>query len=311
MQYFLNKTIFSRKLAKSKCSIMPHPMTYFSPTFPHPNFTGKELDEETGYGYFGARYMDHELMTGWLSVDPMADKYPSMSPYNYCAWNPLKLVDPDGNDWYEAENGAIKWTDCHNQNQLKKSGVSGLYLGVTAEADGKYYSLFHNVENGGKPLDLNSVKGKFVKHMDQAIIKRAMTSAFDENAIEDFGDLFSKKFNWKSDPVKTMDYAGGKASVMNSSDMTASFNPQSKDNILGGPNAGKNAVNPPRFDFRNYRKTANSKDGVTVVSLSFYARSNALKQFTKTWDFLSSRKSVYTAKKTCSGWESIIYSKPE
>ena len=58
--------------------------------------TGKERDEETGFGYFGARYMDHELMTMWLSVDPMADKYPSISPYAYCAWNPVKLVDPDG-----------------------------------------------------------------------------------------------------------------------------------------------------------------------------------------------------------------------
>ena len=66
--------------------------------FLHCTFTGKERDEETGYGYFGARYMDHELMTGWLSVDPMADKYPSMSPYNYCAWNPVKLVDPDGRE---------------------------------------------------------------------------------------------------------------------------------------------------------------------------------------------------------------------
>ncbi len=61
-------------------------------------FTGKEKDEETGYGYFGARYMDHELMTMWLSVDPMADKYPSISPYAYCAWNPVKLVDPDGRE---------------------------------------------------------------------------------------------------------------------------------------------------------------------------------------------------------------------
>ena len=26
----------------------------------------------------------------------MADKYPSLSPYAYCAWNPVKLVDPDG-----------------------------------------------------------------------------------------------------------------------------------------------------------------------------------------------------------------------
>ena len=63
-------------------------------------FTGKEKDEETGYGYFGARYMDHELMAMWLSVDPMADKYPSISPYAYCAWNPVKLVDPDGREVY-------------------------------------------------------------------------------------------------------------------------------------------------------------------------------------------------------------------
>ena len=58
----------------------------------------EQRDEETGYGYFGARYMDHELMTMWLSVDPMADKYPSISPYAYCSWNPVKLIDPDGNE---------------------------------------------------------------------------------------------------------------------------------------------------------------------------------------------------------------------
>ena len=61
-------------------------------------FTGKERDEETGYSYFGTRYMDHELMTMWLSIDPLADKYPNISPYNYCMWNPVKLVDPDGKD---------------------------------------------------------------------------------------------------------------------------------------------------------------------------------------------------------------------
>ena len=27
----------------------------------------------TGYSYFGARYLEHDLMTGWLSVDPMSD----------------------------------------------------------------------------------------------------------------------------------------------------------------------------------------------------------------------------------------------
>jgi len=59
-------------------------------------FTGKEKDSETGYSYFGTRYLDHELMAGWLSVDPMSDKYPSISPYAYCAWNPVRLIDPTG-----------------------------------------------------------------------------------------------------------------------------------------------------------------------------------------------------------------------
>ena len=58
-------------------------------------FTGKEKDSESGYYYFGARYFMPTLSI-WNSVDPMADKYPSLSPYNYCAWNPIKLVDPDG-----------------------------------------------------------------------------------------------------------------------------------------------------------------------------------------------------------------------
>ena len=52
--------------------------------------------------------MDHELMTTWLSVDPLADKYPNISPYAYCAWNPVKLVDPDGReltDFYDISTG--------------------------------------------------------------------------------------------------------------------------------------------------------------------------------------------------------------
>ena len=59
---------------------------------------GKEKDYESGFHYYGARYYWSELLTGWLSIDPMMDKYPNISPYAYCAWNPLKLMDPDGRD---------------------------------------------------------------------------------------------------------------------------------------------------------------------------------------------------------------------
>ena len=68
-----------------------------TPVF-HSASSGKEKDSETGYYYFGARYYNSDLSL-WLSVDPMSDKYPSLSPYNYCAWNPLKLVDPNGENY--------------------------------------------------------------------------------------------------------------------------------------------------------------------------------------------------------------------
>ena len=58
-------------------------------------FNGKELDEETGLYYYGARYMDPKISM-WLGVDPMIEKYPEISPYIYCHNNPIVLIDPDG-----------------------------------------------------------------------------------------------------------------------------------------------------------------------------------------------------------------------
>ena len=65
-------------------------------------FSAKEKDTETGLSYFGSRYYSSDLSI-WLSVDPMSDKYPSLSPYVYCANNPIKLVDSNGEDWFENE----------------------------------------------------------------------------------------------------------------------------------------------------------------------------------------------------------------
>ena len=59
-------------------------------------FNAKEFDEETGLYYYGARYYDSRLAM-WYGVDALAEKYPNMSPYNYCMGNPVKFVDLDGN----------------------------------------------------------------------------------------------------------------------------------------------------------------------------------------------------------------------
>lgn len=92
-------------------------------------FSAKELDNETNYSYFGARYYDSDL-SQWLSVDPMSDSRPNLSPYNYCQWNPIMLIDPDGNDFtnFEDENGnLIKHVDDGSNAVFKQTG-SGINL---------------------------------------------------------------------------------------------------------------------------------------------------------------------------------------
>ena len=72
-------------------------------------FSAKEKDSETGLSYFGSRYYSSDLSI-WLSVDPMSDKYPSLSPYVYCANNPIKLVDPNGEEIGGPDDPPTKYT---------------------------------------------------------------------------------------------------------------------------------------------------------------------------------------------------------
>jgi RHS repeat-associated protein len=56
-------------------------------------FTGKLLDKEAGMNlyYFGARYYNAAVWR-WLSPDPLLEKYPSQSPYAYCAGSPVSVA---------------------------------------------------------------------------------------------------------------------------------------------------------------------------------------------------------------------------
>ena len=97
--------------------------------FPSYTFSAKEKDSETGLSYFGSRYYSSDLSV-WLSVDPMASKYPSLSPYTYCANNPVKLVDPNGEEIViEGKDGSFIYTpgsECKSSDWKVKAAWSNL-----------------------------------------------------------------------------------------------------------------------------------------------------------------------------------------
>jgi RHS repeat-associated protein len=66
-------------------------------------FNGKELDEETGLYYYGARYYNPTVSV-WLGVDPKSQWYPNKSPYNFSGNNPAMIIDPNGK-WEQDVDG--------------------------------------------------------------------------------------------------------------------------------------------------------------------------------------------------------------
>ena len=110
-------------------------------------FTGKERDRETGFSYFGARYYDSDLTGLFLSVDPMSDKYPSLSPYAYCAWNPVKLVDPDGLD--------TTYYNVHGAELFKREGGETKKMMVITDIKKLDYDTYK--KKGFHTLDIASI----------------------------------------------------------------------------------------------------------------------------------------------------------
>ena len=72
-------------------------------------YNGKEAQAFLNNPYldYGARQYDSDGGI-WLGKDPLSEKYYPISPYSFCANNPIKFVDSDGRDikiWYKDNNG--------------------------------------------------------------------------------------------------------------------------------------------------------------------------------------------------------------
>ena len=61
-----------------------------------------------------------------MSIDPLCEKYYSISPYVYCMNNPVRFIDPDGTDVWELRyDGTVEWieeSEKHTMYALNQDG---------------------------------------------------------------------------------------------------------------------------------------------------------------------------------------------
>ncbi|MDD6025722.1 MAG: DUF4329 domain-containing protein, partial [bacterium] len=79
----------------------------------------KELDRMHGLDLYDSQARWYDSLLGRTStLDPKAEKYYSLSPYTWCAGNPVKFVDPDGKEYGDTlasqDAAAIDFGNCYN-----------------------------------------------------------------------------------------------------------------------------------------------------------------------------------------------------
>ena len=86
-------------------------------------FNGKEEQSVFGVPYidYGARQYD-PLVARWSAPDPLAEKYYRISPYAFCANDPVNLVERDGRAWDVVWDVASVGFGIHNLVKNLQSG---------------------------------------------------------------------------------------------------------------------------------------------------------------------------------------------
>jgi len=118
-------------------------------------FGGKELNDELGLDLydFGARNYDPAIGR-WLNVDPLAEKFNSITPYNYVYNNPIFFVDPDGMDIYRFDRKSgelvleIPTNDDYDQIGRFKYNKKTKGYELKTNRDGEFKFSIENIAKG-------------------------------------------------------------------------------------------------------------------------------------------------------------------
>lgn len=124
-------------------------------------FGGKEFDEMHGMNAsdFSARIYFEDLGR-FMTPDPLAEKYYSISPYVYCANNPLRFIDPNGMEIMlpgekEAQDAYVQmlYTSTGNRYSIVDNKLT--FVDVDANFEGtKSQTLINTIQSGINSKDV-------------------------------------------------------------------------------------------------------------------------------------------------------------
>ena len=136
-------------------------------------YNGKELDRLLALDWYdyGARWYDPVLLR-WHTVDPLAEKYPDISPYVYCHDNPVNKIDPDGMDDYYTIFGNYLYSDNKETDNIiirneelyrvkQKTGLSWMvtdipFIEATLSAEA-YSNIFTDILSKMEGVNVNNL----------------------------------------------------------------------------------------------------------------------------------------------------------
>lgn len=130
-------------------------------------FCGKEELSMHGFNMYdsGAR-LQYTLVPRFSTMDPLLEKYYDISPYVYCANNPVRFIDPTGMIWEDPQEAerlkrnidnritSLNKDIVRNQDKLDKGGLSEKQIGKLESRISEANNRISNLNTSKADIDL-------------------------------------------------------------------------------------------------------------------------------------------------------------
>ncbi|TRX61455.1 hypothetical protein FNH22_05215 [Fulvivirga sp. M361] len=157
--------------------------------------TGKIVSFITYDTMYSEHSLDPQLISRFMSQDPLGEKFYPLSPYNYVANNPILFVDPDGRELVVYFKGKGSNTKFINQINAMFDGQFKLTFTQFKDGDGnavkgKYTVGIQATEDGGDVSKLTEGQQAFYKGFKQVVDHsvRVDLDVFNGNSKVDVGN---------------------------------------------------------------------------------------------------------------------------